>query len=48
MLVGPGGRPRTDMEFGTLLAAEGLSLTRTIATAQGSSILEAVPRQSMS
>jgi hypothetical protein len=44
MLVGPGGRERTEDEFRLLLEGAGFRLSRVIATAQGYSILEAVPR----
>src|SRR5205807_10115003 len=43
MLVGPGGRERTETEFRALLQASGFELTRVIATALDHSILEAVP-----
>jgi SAM-dependent methyltransferase len=43
MLVGPGGRERTESEFRTLLAAAGLRLNRTIPIVSGFAILEAVP-----
>ena len=42
MLVGPGGRERTLVEFQALLASAGLSLSRVIPTASGFSIIEAV------
>ncbi len=41
MLVGPGGRERTEAEFRALLAAAGLRLNRVIATPSGFDILEA-------
>jgi len=44
MLVGPGGRERTEEEFRLLLEGACFRLSRVIATAQGYSILEAVPR----
>jgi orsellinic acid C2-O-methyltransferase len=43
MLVGPGGRERTEDEFRLLLQGAGFELSRVIATAQGYSILEALP-----
>jgi orsellinic acid C2-O-methyltransferase len=43
MLVGPGGRERTEEEFRLLLEGAGFGLSRVIATAQEYRILEAVP-----
>jgi hypothetical protein len=42
MLVGPGGRERTEAEFEALLAAAGLRRSRTVATPTGFVVLEAV------
>jgi SAM-dependent methyltransferase len=44
MLVGPGGRERTEDEFRLLLEGAGFGLSRVIATAQGYNILEALLR----
>ena len=44
MLIGPGGRERTEVEFSALLEAAGFAPARVIATALEYSILEAVPR----
>ena len=44
MLVGPGGRQRTKVEFRKLLDTAGFALTRVISTALDYRILEAVPR----
>jgi orsellinic acid C2-O-methyltransferase len=41
MLVGPGGRERTEAEFRSLLGAAGLRLTRVLATATNFYVLEA-------
>jgi hypothetical protein len=41
MLVGPGGRERTQAEFRTLLAAAGLTITRITPTASPVSVIEA-------
>lgn len=43
MLVGPGGKERTEAEFRSLLAEAGLRLTRIIPTQNGRNIIEAVP-----
>jgi hypothetical protein len=43
MLVGPGGRERTETEYATLLAAADLRLTRVVATASDVSVVEALP-----
>jgi hypothetical protein len=42
MLVGPGGRERTEAEFGSLLAAAGLGLVRVFPLPSGFAIMEAV------
>jgi hypothetical protein len=42
MLVGPGGRERTEAEFEALLAAVGLRRSRTVVTPTGFVVLEAV------
>lgn len=42
MLVGPGGRERTEAEFDVLLAAAGLRRSRTVPTPSGFVVLEAV------
>jgi O-methyltransferase domain/Dimerisation domain len=42
MLVGPGGRERTDAEFDEIFAAAGLRRTRTVPTPSGFSVVEAV------
>ena len=44
MLIGPGGRERTDVEFHALLEASGLRLARIVSTALDYSVLEGVPR----
>jgi len=44
MLIGPGGRGRTEADFQALLDDAGFKLTRIIAIAPDYSILEAVPR----
>jgi hypothetical protein len=44
MLIGPGGRERTEVEFRTLLGRAGFTIVRVISTALEYSILEAVPR----
>lgn len=44
MLVGPGGRERTEAEFIALLRASGFGLARVVATALEYSILEADPQ----
>jgi hypothetical protein len=42
MLVGPGGRERTEAEFDALFAAAGLRRNRTVTTPSGFVVLEAV------
>jgi hypothetical protein len=42
MLVGPGGRERTEAEFDALLAAAGLRRSRTVPTPTGFAVIEAV------
>ena len=42
MLVGPGGRGRTEAEFDALLAAAGLRRSRTVPTPTGFAVIEAV------
>jgi hypothetical protein len=42
MLVGPGGRERTEQEYGTLLAKAGFRLTRVVPTESVASVVEAV------
>jgi hypothetical protein len=42
MLVGPGGRERTEAEFQTLLGSAGLAIARVIPTISGLAIVEAV------
>ena len=42
MLVGPGGRERTESEFANLFASAGLQLKRVIATPTPLRLLEAV------
>ncbi len=44
MLLGPGGRDRTETEYGTLLSAAGFKLTRVISTESPVSIIESVPK----
>ena len=41
MLVGPGGRERTEQEYGVLLGKAGLRLTRVVATDSAVSVVEA-------
>ena len=41
MLVGPGGRERTEQEYGTLLGKAGLRLTRVVPTESAVSVVEA-------
>jgi hypothetical protein len=41
MLVGPGGRERTEPEYAELLAKAGLRLTRVVPTASAVSVVEA-------
>lgn len=43
MLVALSGRERTELEYATLLAAEGFTLTRVVHTASPLSVIEAVP-----
>jgi O-methyltransferase domain len=43
MMVITGGRERTEVEYGELLAASGFRLRRVIATPVGESIVEAIP-----
>jgi hypothetical protein len=43
MLVGPGGRERTEAEFGKLFEAAGLRLVRVVPTSSGSAVIEAAP-----
>lgn len=43
MLVGPGGRERTESEFRDLLAASGFEMRRLFPTAVGFSVIEAIP-----
>jgi alkyl hydroperoxide reductase subunit AhpC len=43
MLVGPGGRERTEQEYGALLAEAGFRLTRIVPTESAVSVIEAVP-----
>jgi alkyl hydroperoxide reductase subunit AhpC/2-polyprenyl-3-methyl-5-hydroxy-6-metoxy-1,4-benzoquinol methylase len=43
MLVGPGGRERTEEEYAKLLAKAGFRLTRIVPTESAASIIEAVP-----
>ncbi len=43
MLVGPGGRERTEQEYAALLAQAGFRLTRVVPTKSAASIIEAVP-----
>jgi hypothetical protein len=40
MLVMPGGRERTEQEYGALFAAAGLTLTRVVDTPSRFSVLE--------
>ena len=42
MLVGPGGRERTELEYATLLTQAGLNLTRIVRTDSAVSVVEAV------
>jgi hypothetical protein len=42
MLVGPGGRERTEAEFDTVFAAAGLRRSRSLATPSGFNVIEAV------
>ena len=41
MLVGPGGRERTEQEYGTLLRKAGLRLTRVVPTESAVTVVEA-------
>ena len=43
MLVGPGGRERTEEEYGKLLEQAGFRLTRVVPTESAASVIEAVP-----
>lgn len=43
MLVGPGGRERTEAEYAKLFEAAGLRLARVVPTASGSAVIEAAP-----
>ena len=43
MLVGPGGRERTEQEYRTLLEQAGFRLTRVVPTESAVSVIEAVP-----
>ena len=43
MLVGPGGRERTEQEYGELLRRVGFRLTRVVPTESAVSVIEAVP-----
>jgi hypothetical protein len=43
MLVGPGGRERTEQEYGELLGRAGFRLTRIVPTESAVSVIEAVP-----
>src|SRR5262249_14218704 len=43
MLVGPGGRERTEQEYGKLLAQAGFQLTRIVPTETAVSVIEAIP-----
>jgi hypothetical protein len=43
MLVGPGGRERTEAEFEALLNSSGFRLTRILQTGPNSSVIEGVP-----
>lgn len=43
MLVGPGGRERTEEEYGELLAQAGFRLTRVVPTESAASVIEAKP-----
>jgi SAM-dependent methyltransferase len=44
MLIGPGGRERTEADFRSLLHSSGFNLTRIVPTALEYSILEAIPQ----
>lgn len=44
MLIGPGGRERTEADFRSLLHSSGFNLTKIVPTALEYSILEAIPR----
>ena len=44
MLIGPGGRERTEQEFRALLEAAGFSVRRVIDTVLVFSVVEAVPK----
>ena len=43
MLVGPGGRERTEQEYAALLKQAGFRLTRIVPTESAVSVVEAVP-----
>jgi hypothetical protein len=43
MLVGPGGRERTEQEYATLLAQAGFRLSRVVPTESAASVVEATP-----
>lgn len=43
MLVGPGGRERTQQEYGSLLGEAGLRLDRVVPTESAVSVVEATP-----
>jgi hypothetical protein len=43
MLVGPGGRERTEQEYGTLLGQAGFRVTRVVPTESAVSVVEGVP-----
>jgi hypothetical protein len=42
MLVLPGGKERTEEEYGTLFAASGFRLSRVVPTSAGVSVIEGV------
>jgi len=44
MLIGPGGRERTEMEFRALLGTAGFSVTRVVETTLVFSVVEAVAK----
>ena len=46
MLVGPGGRERTEAEFDGIFSAAGLRRSRTVRTTSGFAVVEAVPDSS--
>jgi hypothetical protein len=43
LVLTPGGRERSEMEYAALLASVGLTLQRIIPTAAGASVIEAAP-----